>query len=477
LATKDVTEDAKFPTTAQELHQMQVNKDVADILKYVYQDPKAYYEVNAAIYSEYYDDESVMLRDLLFPETSPLYQFESFKKYKSPEGLFKKRFFEALSKGDYPVLKEAMGLHKVFNNADNSFTTAQARVDAISAVAPMDTAIEIYSNSMGTSIYFPYSENFGSSFTPAYFDNVNTDPWGQLATIISADREANSAPGSEPYKYKTAPLSGEIVWEIRYRPVTVNDAYAEVKVTHIVGGGADIMCHVGCTQPEPLPGPQSNRVFMGWIRIQGQQLDNLISLSKANGGGAELKIGRSSGYLKMEGGQVTDFQDIITPDKKFKRKDIKKGRWRKLYAAWDPDWKADNKEQVLAAWEADNKGEQTFTGSLTTTLKNVFGANVVGAISYSIKVVSDNPPFYRPVPIGRFTTAIPLSVGHYHIILTKILIFPVVIHCRDFFTIYNHEIFFNYYNGFYWISRCLHCSNKRSKIFQNIFINWLWRSG
>lgn len=393
MAIKDATEDAKFPTTPQELHQVEINKDVADILKYVYQDPKAYYEVNAAIYSEYYDDESVMLRDLLFPETSPLYQFESFKKYKSPEGLFKKRFFEALSKGDYPVLKEAMGLHKVFNNADNSFTTAQARVDAISAVAPMDTAIEIYSNSRGTCIYFPYSENFGSNFTTAYLDNINKDPFGNLATIVSSDREANSAPGREPYPYHYANGAyNEPLYIVRYKTVTVNDTYAEANATHIVGGGADIMCHEGCTPPAPLPGPQSNRVFIGWIRLQGEQLDNFVSLNKANGGGAELKIGRSSGYLTMEGGQVTGFQDIITPDKKFKRKDIKKGRWRKLYAAWDPDWKADNKEQVLAAWEADNKGEQTFTGSLTTTLKNVFGANVVGVISYSIKVVSDNPP-------------------------------------------------------------------------------------
>lgn len=391
MQIKEIPEEVKFPTTPKELHQVQINKDVADILKYVYQDRKAYYEVNAAIYSEYYDDESVMLRDLLFPETSPLYKMESFKKYGSPEGVFKKRFFEALSKGDYPVLKEAMGLNKL-NNTDNRLTTAQARVETIAAVAPMDTAIEIYSNSSGTCIYFPYSENYGSNFTAAYFDNVNTDPWGNLATIVPADREANSAPAQEPYRYKTTPISGGIVWEIRYRTVTVNDAYAETKVVHIVGGGADVMCHVGCTPPTPLPGPQSNRVFMGWIRLQGPQLDNLISLSKANGGGSELKIGRASGYLQMSGGQVTGFQDIITPDKKFKRKDISKGRWRKLYGIWDPDWKADNKEQVLAAWEADNSGEQTFTGSITTTLRTASGATVAGTISYSIKVVSQNLP-------------------------------------------------------------------------------------
>lgn len=220
---------------------MQINKDVADILKYVYQDWKAHYEVNAAIYSEYYADETVLLRDLLSPEISPLYKLESFKKYKSPEGVFKRRFFEALGKGDYPVLKEAMSLNKASNTIDNRLTTAQARGEVLAVAAPIDTAMEIYSNSRGTNIYFPYSENFGSNFTPTYFDNVNTDPWGNLATIIPTDREANSAPAPEPYRYKTTPLSGGIVWEIRYKAVTADDAYAEVHPTHIVGSGASMM--------------------------------------------------------------------------------------------------------------------------------------------------------------------------------------------------------------------------------------------
>jgi len=399
LAIKDATEDAKFPTTPKELHQVQVNKDVASILEYVYQDRKAYYEVNAAIYSEYYDDESVMLRDLLFPETSPLYKFESFKKYKSPEGVFKRRFFEALSKGDYPVLKEAMGLNNPDNNANNRLTTAQARGEGLAIAPPAaDTAIEIYSNSSGTCIYFPYSENFGSGFTTAYFDNTNTSPRGNTATIVTADREANSAPGREPYICGTRDAM-----KLCYTTVTVNDAYAEVNETHIVGGGADIMCHVGCTPPTQLPGPQSNRVFIGWVRMTVQR-DNFVSLSKANGGGSELVIGRGSGYLRFQDEQVTNWDgDIIRPDKKFKRKDINKKRWRKLYGVWDPDWKTDNKEQVLAVWEDDNKGEQTFTGAITTTLKKrTDGSSIAGTIGYSIKVVSQDIPL-RQLKMDRYS--------------------------------------------------------------------------
>lgn len=391
--------NVKFPTTAKELRQVQINKDVANILKYVYQDAKAYYEVNAAIYSEYYDDESVMLRDLLHPETSPLYKTEGFTKFKSPEGVFRKRFFEALLNGDYPVLKEAMGLNKL----NKDLTKSVARMEALTAASPADTSIEVYSNSSGTNIYFPYSENHGSNFTASYFDNVNTDPFGEFATIVAADREANSAPGQKPYRYKTYDEYGDIVWEIRYMDVTVDDAFAEINITHIVGAGADVMCHNGCTPPAPQPGPMANRVFLGYIRLNGDQLDKLVSFNKANGGGAEIKLGRISGYLKPVNGQITGFDgDVITPDKKFKRKDISKGRWRKLYGVWEPDWKTDNLEQVLAAWEDDNKGEQTFTGSITTTMKDSAGNGVVGTATYTVKVESEDN-LLRQLKMDRYS--------------------------------------------------------------------------
>ena len=96
--------------------------------------------------------------------------------------------------------------------------------------------------------------------------------------------------------------------------------------------------------------------------------------------------------MQLVNGQITEFEDILAPDKKFKRKDVKEGRWRKLYGVWDPDWKLEDKEQVLTAWEADNSGEHTFSGSISTTLKDTNGNTVSGSISYQVKVVTQNLP-------------------------------------------------------------------------------------
>ena len=63
-------EQVRFPQTSKEKQTVAVIKEVGIVLENVYQDPKAFYEVCAAIYSEYYQDESVLLKDLLLPETS-----------------------------------------------------------------------------------------------------------------------------------------------------------------------------------------------------------------------------------------------------------------------------------------------------------------------------------------------------------------------------------------------------------------------
>lgn len=57
----------------------------------------------------------------------------------------------------------------------------------------------------------------------------------------------------------------------------------------------------------------------------------------------------------------------------------------RVYAVWDADWVVDNKEQVFAIYEDDNNAEITFTGSLSTTLKNESGVTVNGSIDYQIK--------------------------------------------------------------------------------------------
>jgi hypothetical protein len=343
------------------------------MLKEIYKKPKAYHEVNAAIYSEYYEDESVLLKDLLTPQTSPLYQTPKFKSLKAFPGEFKKEFFIQLNKGEYPHLKAAM-----------NYQSNDARVQDY-----VDTTMEIFSNSSGVSIYFPYSENFATSLTTTYFDNVNTDAFGDFATVIPADREADSAPGDKPYRHKSYDEYGEIVWEIWYESVTVNDGFAEINPVHIVG--------VGVEPTFVNTGNQTNQiyvVFVGDVKCT-HQYDRFISLT-GNGGGSELRFIRGDNYLQLNNNlQVTNPGDVYPVY--IKRKDIRQGNWKVVNGLWDPDWEVANLEQVFGIYEEDNQNTQTFTGSLQTTLTippvppaTTSPGTVVATRGYSLAVTSDD---------------------------------------------------------------------------------------
>lgn len=345
-----------------------LNKEVARVLESVYQDPKAVYEVSAAVLSEYYEDESVLLKDLLFPGNSALYNSPAFIQLNAPIGIFKTRFYQALSEDEYPLLKKAL-----YGNRFN----ADVSNDLLTISPATDTAAEIFSNSKGVSIYFPYSENFGTIFSTAYFDNINKDPRGKLATIVAADREADSGPGREPYiagTYRTT-------MKILYQNVIVDDAYAELNPTHIISVGAEPKTYLMGMDSATIPG--AIRVYHG-SSILSKQLDRLISFT-GNGGGSEIKVCRISGYLDMKDQQVTTFEsDMISIQ--YKRKDIRKKRGKYVMGVWDPYWKKENLEQVYAVWENDTEGTKKFSGSLKSTLKATDRLTVVGDIGFDISV-------------------------------------------------------------------------------------------
>lgn len=75
-------------------------------------------------------------------------KWKVLKNLNRPKGCLKDVFFEALSKGDYPVLKEAMGLNNLNlnNNENNRPGTAQARVSAIGLyyIQPQQQEVEIF---------------------------------------------------------------------------------------------------------------------------------------------------------------------------------------------------------------------------------------------------------------------------------------------------------------------------------------------
>jgi hypothetical protein len=326
-------------------------KDVSSILLEVYKDPIALYEVNAAIYSEFYEDETVLLKDLLYPEWSRLYQTEKFKARKPRTGAFRSKFIDQFNKADYPHLRTALG--KSVN---------QFELNGLSSPSPNipDTAMEIFTNSAGVNIYFPYSENFGSNFTPAWFDNINHPEWGPLATIVTADRNANTGPGQQPFRVFTNGYG-----EIRYRTVSVSDDYAAIKMTHIIGIGAE----PASIQQPPLPAspPGINRVYIGEVKCNYHH-DNLINMSGQNKhGGNDVQIMRISGYLQNVNSQVTSWSGEIIP-LRFKRKDVRDRRYKRLFTTWDEDWRSDNFEQVLVIYEDDDNITKTVTETLTSTL-------------------------------------------------------------------------------------------------------------
>lgn len=388
-------------------NRIDVLKEVSSVLMEVYKDPVALYEVNAAIYSEYYADETVLLRDLLYPETSPIYKSNKFLERKPKTGVFRAKFAETFLKGSYPTLRTALGnavkdLEAVNNsllqqNASRARTNlgSSSSFDSQALFGPFpsqpDTAREIFSNSEGVSIYFPYSENFGSVFTPEWFDAINTDPFGVLATIVTADREADSGPGQSARKTY---VDNEPT--IRYVNVTVDDVYAETKMTHIVGIGAEP--DMPMNPPPPVPTPGVNIVYIGEMKCNYNH-DKFIS-SQGRGGGNDIKIMRISGYLQPVNSQVTTFSGDYSSIQ-FKRKDVTKKRYKRIYAVWDADWQPANTEQVLFVFEDDDNVTKRIQGSLTTTLTAPGGVGTVNtSISYDM-TLNNVDVIYKQLKISR----------------------------------------------------------------------------
>lgn len=370
---ENVNDGVIFPTTKKEKESVATIKEITSILKSIYGKAWVVYEVNAAIKSEFYEDETVPLRDLLTPDRSPLYKSQKFLAAKAQPGVFKKAFAEQLQKGDYPNLKKLMG------QPPSSLSRTMNEWPAV------DTANEIWSDQYGYSIYFPYSEDY-PLVTP--FDpDINTIN-GQLVTIVAADREADSAPGYEPYHEPDPVVRQQLDCtpeNICYVLVTVDDNYADGEfgnhATHIVGVGAEPSIVNSTHQTS-----QVYLVFIGDVKLT-EHFDKLISLS-GNGGGSEIRFIRGSAYLQPNNsGQITNATNTIS--KNFKRRD--KGKWKALNSIWDSDWKVDNHEQIFGIYEDDTQGTKTFSGSLTTTLTvppapQSPGGTIVGTYGYSITV-------------------------------------------------------------------------------------------
>lgn len=187
-------------------------------------------------------------------------------------------------------------------------------------------------------IYFPYSDAFVST-AAVTTSNV---------TVVPATVDANSVEVVGP--------DGELV--------VVNDAYASQNPVLIVQPGEATIAETGV-----IPSPAT--VFVGYVRCV-KQYDALISFT-GNGGGSEIMIGRSSGYLSYNSNmQITNFEgDLIQVA--FKRSEISNNSWRRLYSIWDHNWEPEVSSQLLSIWEDDTKGTKKFDVSFETNVKTPKG--------------------------------------------------------------------------------------------------------
>jgi hypothetical protein len=325
-----------------------ITKEVAAVLEKVYSSNAAYNEVNAAINSGYYEDERVLLKDLLFPYSSELYKRGIFRKLKVDTGIFRKKFCEILAKGSYPLLNEELLTDG--KRIKPGLLSDDARL-------PDANAPSVLSTTQPLAIYFPYSENFPGIKISDSFPPNSKMAIVKKATLVSTDRDADAGPGRAPY-YCLGMTNN-----LCYYDVNVTDDYADGRPTHIITMGASIKEVKAAEVPASIA---VTRIYHGSSRLT-KQMDKLISLT-GNGGGSEVKVCRINGYLKRSDEQITDFSgDVVTLN--YTRGDVRKKKWKRVFSVWDPNWNYQDIEQIYAVYEDDNRGSRTFNGSVSTTIE------------------------------------------------------------------------------------------------------------
>ena len=351
----------KIPTTVKEKQLVENLGKVTSVLKILYNDKNNLKEVNAAIFSKTYTDESILLKDLIYQENSRLSKSKKFidlcQKWNILAGNFAQKFWNEVNKSNDQSFKTFLEALK--NNQNNG-------------------RVGEYDGSGEVTIYYPYSENY----------NFTNDPITSLAT---ATADADEGYGDKSF-YDT---NGTLQWT----HVLVNDDYAFNNPTQIIGvNGVEPIERVQDPQepPPPPPPPGISRVYIG-EGVCKHQYDRLISFT-GNGGGSEIKYCHLTGYLQPVNQQITTFQDIASVD--FSRGDIRNKRLLRTYTVWDDDWAPADLEQVLAIYEEDNTNTVTFNGSIGTTLTFSPGNTGTASIGYNI-VRQSQDDIIRELKISR----------------------------------------------------------------------------
>jgi len=350
------------PQTQAEIQLVGNLSKLTEILKVVYQNKDNVKIVNAAVFSGLYTDESVLLKELIYPEISKLRNNKRFNMAVEKHNLslvqFANHFWSEVELKKDPSFKDFL----------QKLRTSEISVNN----SGFNTGVG-FDDSYKVSIYFPYHENF--------IDESFTSSPG-IISLTTASADADEGIGQIPvYDFNGALL--------RYDQILVNDGYAEANPTHIIGvNGIELDFHT--TRPinpvnPPPPPPNFNRVYIG-EGICKEQYDRFISFT-GNGGGSEIKYCHLTGYMQPVDGHITKFEDIVSLN--FTRREINKKNWIRVMSIWDDDWETKDIEQVLGIYEEDNRNTKTFNASLKTTLR-LGSVTVEGNIGYTVSVQSQD---------------------------------------------------------------------------------------
>jgi hypothetical protein len=355
---------SKLPTTPEEKKLVENLGKITEVLKELYTDNSNLKVVNAAVFSRTYKDETVPVKDLIYPETSLLPLSDKFISYTKKWNVSLNKFAEAF-------------WQKAKKTNDTEFIHFLESLNY-----SLQTANNEPGNGNGPTIYFPYSEEY----LP---EGGGTVTYAPITSVATATADADEGIGDMP-------LFVNGVFQ-NYIQVLVNDDFCFANPTQIVGiNGIEIEPEPNGPPPPPPPPPGISRVYVGEGACK-KQYDRLISFT-GNGGGSEIKYCHLTGYLQPVNGQVTTFQDIVSVG--FSRYTIRNKNWVNVTAVWDDDWVPGDLEQVFGIYEEDNTNTKTFTGSLGTTVTVVPGSTITGTIGFSITVTSQDE-IIRQLKISR----------------------------------------------------------------------------
>lgn len=145
--------DPAVVKTPDDIRKAETIVQFAKLLRRVYANhPQVVEEVNATIASGYYEDETVMVKDLLHPESSPIYRMQSFQDRMASNGVEVGSFKHALEEEfgmkistnarvkDVYFIDDELSIyfpyHEITQYYTYPVTVASATTDANSVVAP-----------------------------------------------------------------------------------------------------------------------------------------------------------------------------------------------------------------------------------------------------------------------------------------------------------------------------------------------------